>query len=103
MRYICAECGKVLTEEEAVKDPDGDIECMPCYEGNKDNWFDDDEPEEEEPEEPEPSPQLDYNGRAIKKEPYLQWYWKVIIGIVVALTVLGFCPSVLEWLSSFPW
>ena len=51
MRYVCTECGKILTDEEAILDPDGDVECAPCYEDHKDNWFDEEEPEE--PEEPE--------------------------------------------------
>jgi hypothetical protein len=72
MRYVCTECGKILTDDEAILDPDGDVECAPCYEDHKDNWFD--EPEAEEPEEPEIPPQLDYNGKSIKKSWWERWF-----------------------------
>jgi hypothetical protein len=54
MRYFCSRCGKIVTESEAIKDPDEDIECESCYLANKDEWFSDEEETEEEPEDLKP-------------------------------------------------
>lgn len=39
MKYVCKGCGIILTEEEAVRDPDDDVVCEACYLENKSNWF----------------------------------------------------------------
>lgn len=38
MRYVCIECGKILEEYEAIKNPDGEANCSDCYDETK--WFD---------------------------------------------------------------
>lgn len=45
-RFICNECGKLLSWDDAIMNPDGDANCDDCWKNNKGHWFNDEEPDE---------------------------------------------------------
>jgi len=59
-RYICNECGKLLSWDDAIINPDADAMCDDCWKEHKSDFFDDEEPEkqEEEPEDIKPDKTL---------------------------------------------
>ena len=38
MRHICCVCGNILEENEAIKDPEGDIVCGNCWNIEKEEY-----------------------------------------------------------------
>lgn len=62
-RYICNECGKLLSWDDAIMNPDGDANCDDCWKIHKSDFFDD---EPEEPEEIKPDKTL-YDSGSVEK------------------------------------